>query len=93
MADMQGGTLSSRLMGSFSFNRAQQSPLVGSSTPTPALDALGGGAVQLQLSTAAAPVSEQQVQASLAGLAGAMGLSPLDDGFCSPGASLGFHRQ
>jgi len=88
LADAQGGTLSSRLMGSFSFNRALLSPVAGSSTPTPALDAPAGGAVQLQLSTAAAPAGEHGEQPSLTGLPGATGLSHLDDGFCSPGNLL-----
>ncbi len=88
VADAQGGTLSSRLMGSFSFNRALLSPLAGSSTPTPALDAPAGGAVQLQLSTAAAPAGEHGEQPSLAGLPGTTGLAHLEDGFCSPGKFL-----
>ena len=88
MAGMPGGALSSRLTGSFSFNRALLSPLAGSATPTPALDAVTGGTVQVQLSTAAVQVGEQEEQPSLAGLPGTAGKSHLEDSFCSPGNRL-----
>ena len=87
-ANTQVATISSRLAGSFSFKRAAlTSPLAGSSTPTPALDALTNGAVQLQLTTAAAPVGGNLEQPSLAGLPGSVGQSHLEDGFSSPGTA------
>ena len=58
----------------------------------PALNTPAGGAVQLQLSSGAAPADEHGGQPSLAGLPGTAGLAHLQDGFCSPGNALAWSK-